>query len=239
MEQGESQPEAATTEQHQQPTGARAKRHEKSSEDVKMSKALSYILRHGAEKARLPMRADGYAKVSDVIRCAKLKADEGKIVEIVKNCEKQRFAVERIDGELYIRANQGHTIKTVARDHLYKMIEDASEYPICIHGTTFKAWETIKDTGLSRMRRNEIHCAKDEFGKTLSGYRASAQVLIYVDLALCLKNGIPWFESDNGVLLTPGIGSKGVLPTGYFLKVCENATGKELAFEKRLDAEDN
>lgn len=35
--------------------------------DVKASKALAYILRHGAEKEGLDMRGDGYIKLKDVV----------------------------------------------------------------------------------------------------------------------------------------------------------------------------
>ena len=34
---------------------------------VRLSKHLSYVLRHGAKKEGLPMRADGYARVQDLV----------------------------------------------------------------------------------------------------------------------------------------------------------------------------
>jgi 2'-phosphotransferase len=42
------------------------------SPDVKASKALAYILRHGAEKEGLDMRSDGYIKLNDVVRVLQL-----------------------------------------------------------------------------------------------------------------------------------------------------------------------
>lgn len=36
--------------------------------DVTVSKALSYLLRHAAEKEGLEMNAQGYANVQDVVR---------------------------------------------------------------------------------------------------------------------------------------------------------------------------
>jgi RNA:NAD 2'-phosphotransferase (TPT1/KptA family) len=35
---------------------------------VRVSKHLSYLLRHGAEKEGLPMRADGFVRVEDIVR---------------------------------------------------------------------------------------------------------------------------------------------------------------------------
>ena len=36
--------------------------------EVRISKTLSYILRHGAKKEGLKLRPDGYVKVSDIVR---------------------------------------------------------------------------------------------------------------------------------------------------------------------------
>lgn len=41
--------------------------HPRDTPDVRLSKGLSWLLRHGAEKAGLNIRQDGYAKVSDVV----------------------------------------------------------------------------------------------------------------------------------------------------------------------------
>jgi len=38
------------------------------SPEVQLSKTLSYLLRHGAEKEGLPIRSDGYVKVEDLVR---------------------------------------------------------------------------------------------------------------------------------------------------------------------------
>lgn len=38
------------------------------SPDVQLSKTLSYILRHGAEKEGLKMRKDGFIKLDDLVR---------------------------------------------------------------------------------------------------------------------------------------------------------------------------
>ena len=43
------------------------------SPDVKASKALAYILRHGAEKEGLDMRQDGYLKLNDVVSTSQIE----------------------------------------------------------------------------------------------------------------------------------------------------------------------
>jgi 2'-phosphotransferase len=40
---------------------------DKDSPEVKLSKTLSWLLRHGAQSERLPMREDGYVQVTDLV----------------------------------------------------------------------------------------------------------------------------------------------------------------------------
>lgn len=45
------------------------------------------------------------------------------------------------DGTLLIRANQGHSMKGVVDEELLMTrIEDASEVPVCVHGTFLRNW---------------------------------------------------------------------------------------------------
>jgi len=214
--------------------------HGKDDADMKVSKKLTYLLRHGAAKAQLNMKGDGYALLSDVLVKAGLQKSvtHERVLEIVANDEKGRFSTRSDDdGTLWIRANQGHTLDLVDRETLLKKVESADEYPVCIHGTSFEAWNSIKNTGLHRMRRNEIHFAKGHFGTVTSGFRSSSQVLIYMNLALCLEKGIPFYESDNGVLLSPGLGVKGVIPTGFFSKVTTAKSSEDLEFQPSFDVD--
>lgn len=56
---------------HKQGSGqqsARLRGHEKDSPAVRLSKTVSWLLRHGAKSERLPMRTDGSVKVKDLVR---------------------------------------------------------------------------------------------------------------------------------------------------------------------------
>ena len=51
------------------PSGGKPLRgHPKDSPDVRLSKTLSWILRHGAKSEGLYMRPDGYVRVNDLVR---------------------------------------------------------------------------------------------------------------------------------------------------------------------------
>ncbi|KAG8923431.1 hypothetical protein FRC01_012767 [Tulasnella sp. 417] len=83
-----------------EPSKSREKRGPKSraneSREVTISKACSYILRHGAEKEGLSMRADGFIKVTDLLarpKIAKLECDSDTLRAIVASNDKQRFTL--------------------------------------------------------------------------------------------------------------------------------------------------
>jgi RNA:NAD 2'-phosphotransferase (TPT1/KptA family) len=57
--------------------------------NVRASKAMSYILRHGAEKEGIKMGTDGYILLADLLKTKKLRNIKKETVfELVKNCPK-------------------------------------------------------------------------------------------------------------------------------------------------------
>ena len=56
-------------------------------------------------------------------------------------------------------------------------------------------------------------------GEVISGMRQECTVFIYVDVAKAMADGIPFFVSENGVVLCEGEGERGFLSTKYFKKV--------------------
>ncbi|KAL7466889.1 hypothetical protein ACHAXS_009963 [Conticribra weissflogii] len=150
---------------------------------------------------------------------------------------------------LCIRANQGHSIKKHVRsDRLLTPLsnEQLSDPEMkIIHGTSMKAWtDHIRIEGLKRMKRNHIHFAsglpcgtsnvggkedeKQNMTAPKSGMRSNSQIYIYINGKRCSTDGIPFFVSDNGVILTEGIGKEGLLPLKYFEKVVDASSGKVL-----------
>ena len=151
---------------------------------------------------------------------------------IVDICPKKRFGIKHTDNGVYIRANQGHTLDNVLADKLLTPVTavDIGRFPIVVHGTNTEAWTSIKKNGLNRMSRQHIHFAKGLPGDdgVISGMRKSSQVLIYIDLEKALAVGIPFFVSDNGVLLSPGQGNTNIIPPTFFTMVTDNRTGKTI-----------
>jgi hypothetical protein len=104
--------------------GGRGGARQDASPTIQLSKALSYILRHGAAKEGLKVRPDGYIPLSAVLarpKVSKLKLEHGgspteeDVLVIVDSNDKKRFEVTRDeDMNLLIRAVQGHSITEVS-----------------------------------------------------------------------------------------------------------------------------
>ena len=192
-------------------------------EDTMLSKSLSWVLRHGAETQGLAIEPSGFVPLPEVMQFLKGKGhkdiNEERIRKIVDTNDKKRFEILEKKHHVFIRATQGHTMKCIDTESLLNKIEDASVYPVVIHGTFQKFWPLIKQEGLKRMSRLHIHFApgmpKEE--GVISGMRGSCNVIIQIDMAAAMKDGIEFFISTNNVILTEGI--DGLLPAKYFKKV--------------------
>lgn len=139
------------------------------SPDVRLSKSLSYVLRHGAVKEKIPIRPDGYVALSNLLKHARFRGVSiEKVKELVAIDGKQRYTLTRgivefgeddsiadANENWYIKANQGHSVDVSSLE--LAPILTAVECPTAIHGTSKKAWEVIRQAGLSKMKRNHIH----------------------------------------------------------------------------------
>ncbi|CAN6832594.1 unnamed protein product [Brassica oleracea] len=200
-----------------------------------LGRLLTRILRHMATEMRLDMRGDGFVKVEDLLNLnlktsanVQLKSHTvDEIREAVRMDNKQRFSLVEEDGELLIRANQGHSITTVESDKLLKPILSPEEAPVCVHGTYKKNLESILASGLKHMNRLHVHFSRGlpTDGEVISGMRRDVNVLIFLDIKKALEvspfdfsiYGIAFYISDNKVILTEGV--DGVVPVDYFHKI--------------------
>mmetsp|Transcript_5042 Transcript_5042/g.12200 ORF Transcript_5042/g.12200 Transcript_5042/m.12200 type:complete len:571 (+) Transcript_5042:280-1992(+) len=148
---------------------------------------------------------------------------EAKVQLNQEQLQRLRRAVETAvsTGEYYIRANQGHSMKGLDDSRMMHRIKDASEVNVCIHGTYWCFFESIRTRGLNRMSRRHIHFSCETFGSKdiISGMRSTCELLIHIDVEKCLKDGVPLLLSKNRVVLSDGVGGNGILPPEYFSKI--------------------
>jgi len=198
--------------------------------DSLLSKKLSWLLRHGAHGAGVKMRPDGYVAVPDVLALPQFHNMQlSDILRVVQYNEKKRFGLITEDDVLYVRAQQGHSIKGLNDSLLLERISSPSEIRYCIHGTYRSAWEWIAKAGLSRMNRNHIHFSPGlpEDKGVISGMRKSCEIYIYMNVERAMNDGARFYRSKNNVILSDGFG--GVIPCRYFEKVVDVEAGLEIS----------
>ncbi|CZT22632.1 related to tRNA 2`-phosphotransferase [Ramularia collo-cygni] len=225
--------------------------------EVQVSKKLSWLLRHGAEKEGLQLQEGGFISVSDVLsnrNIQSLKVTLEEVQEIVRDNDKQRFtltpASESVDPtssnpkDYLIRANQGHSLK-VESEGLLQPITAENAPESAVHGTTHSAWLLIAASGgLKPMGRNHVHFASGlpegfksvvEAGSAgdeapvISGMRKSSTILMFLDIKKAMEAGVEFWLSDNGVILSAG-NVDGLIPLEYFKRV-EDRTGEGVLLE--------
>jgi len=216
----------------------------------RLSHTLSWVLRHSAPSIGIKISPDGYVRLDDLLssehpRLSSKSWTEENVRRVVAENDKQRFRLERrtvgeIDDVLCIRANQGHSIPSIVCEDLLDPItpENLKKIETIVHGTYWDPWQTsIKHVGLSRMKRNHIHFATGlprDGKRVISGMRSTCQIYVFVDGKKCATDGVAFFQSDNGVILTPGATPDGILPMEYIYQVVEAKTGKIL-FEREKE----
>uniref|UniRef100_A0A3Q3EMN6 2'-phosphotransferase n=1 Tax=Labrus bergylta TaxID=56723 RepID=A0A3Q3EMN6_9LABR len=188
--------------------------------DVRLSKSMSYALRHGANQMGLQMGTDGFLFVEELLANPQFRSYSLEDVQrVVATNDKQRFKLRPHpeDGRLQIRASQGHSVQVVDLE-LKPILAGSPDCPAeAVHGSYLRNWNSIKQQGLSRMQRTHIHLAPGLPGEdgVISGMRRDCDLAVYIDVPKALADGIEFFWSENGVLLTAG-NTEGKLLPKYF-----------------------
>lgn len=186
----------------------------------RISKSMSWLLRHGAQKEGLSISSDGYVLVSDLLahrNLVRMNVTRDLLDQIVQDDAKGRYQFDTSGTR--IRATQGHSIALDDIEKDYSPLTADNLPPVVVHGTYSKNLESIQRDGLKRFSRMFIHCAVGLPGdkEVLSGMRNDVDTVIYIDVARAMADGIPFFLSPNKVVLTPGV--DGTLPPKYFQRI--------------------
>merc|ERR1712054_386133 len=181
-----------------------------------LGRAVTKILRHTAVARGLKVRPDGYVLVEKLLT---------QVIEVELTQKKRHQVIAEDDGILWLRAVQGHSMPVVCANALLQPITDPSEVPVCIHGTYEGAWEKIKNSELDKMGRNEIQMAVGLFEDpdVVSGVRRNVEVIIYIDVARAMAQGISFYRSPNNVICSPG-----PIPVSCFAHVARRRDGASL-----------
>lgn len=180
---------------------------------------LTKLLRHDIIKENLTIDNAGYVCIDEIIdKIPKFRNfTKDDFCKIVEKDNKQRYSMYQKDnGKWYIKANQGHSqqVGNLIDDDI-SMRRIIIPIPNVFHGTYMRFIDDITTNGLNRMNRKHIHISKGF--NVLSGRRKDCDVLIYIDMDKAINDGMIFYESDNGVILTEGF--NGIIESKYFSKV--------------------
>ena len=171
---------------------------------IKLSKEISYALRHRPDEYGLELDNEGWVEIQDLIDGLKRKSkwsgiNMSDIMNIVNNEDKKRFEVK---GNL-IRACYGHSVQK----RVYK--EEIVPPALLYHGTARENISSILKEGLQPMKRQYVHLSEDEETAKNVGSRHSNNIIILkIDAKRAYNDGVKFYYGNDTTWLADGISSK-------------------------------
>jgi putative RNA 2'-phosphotransferase len=166
-------------------------------DDVRISKLLSYWLRHKPEAVGLTLDEAGWAPTDAVLGAlagSGVDCDSSRLGEVVRRSDKQRFEFSA-DGA-GIRARQGHSVEV-------ELGWPPAEPPETLyHGTVDRFLPDIRREGLRAMKRHHVHLSPDVETAARVGSRRGSAVVLRIDSAAMARQGRIFHLTANGVWLT-------------------------------------
>lgn len=161
----------------------------------KVSKKLSYLLRHSQEPLYISLEG-GWASVSAISNA--LHISKSELEQIVAKDDKMRYSFDKSGAK--IRANQGHSIPGVR-------IEFASPEPpeYLYHGTATRFLDSIMKDGLKPMTRQWVHISPTYETAVKVGSRHGKPIVLRLNAKAFVAEGNELYLSDNGVWLATAV----------------------------------
>lgn len=163
----------------------------------RLSRFLSLVLRHKPQTINLDLDDKGWAEVDDLIakvRASGRKLDRPSLERLVATNDKKRFTLS--DDGRRIRAAQGHSIP-VDLD-----IPPKAPPSSLYHGTADRFLNAILAEGLKPRSRRQVHLSMDLKTARTVGARHGRPVILKVDAAAMARDGLLFYQAENGVWLT-------------------------------------
>ena len=175
----------------------------------KLSKEVSYALRHSPEKYNLKLDEYGFVYIEDLLKALN-NIDKWKnikkedLVIMIDKSDKKRFEI--VDNK--IRAFYGHSVPI-------KILKEEKIPPkILYHGTSKEAFNIIEEEGLLPKSRQYVHLSQDiETAKLVAKRHSKNIIVILIDTEKAIKDGIKFYYGNDKVWLVDSL-----LPK-YFLEI--------------------
>jgi putative RNA 2'-phosphotransferase len=167
----------------------------------KISKYLSFLLRHHPEEIGLKLDENGWADIDEIIKkTLNINITKNDIIEVVLNNDKKRFDLNEDISK--IRANQGHSIDVDLELELKIPAE------ILFHGTAVRFIDSILEKGIIPKQRQYVHLSLNKETALKVGSRHGKPVVLKIKTYEMFKDGFSFYLSKNNVWLTKIIHQK-------------------------------
>jgi len=167
----------------------------------KLSKHISFLLRHKPEQGNLTLDSRGFVHVKDLLTALntnlKFPTTKSDLEELIIPSEdpsmKTRFIIE---GN-YIRAGHGHSVLIADYEEIIP-----TENPY--HATPYKNVGVILATGLKAMNRDKVHLSYDKAITFEAAKRRSGNVaLLMISCTKAHEVGVKFYSSaDDRIVLS-------------------------------------
>lgn len=163
----------------------------------KLSKFMSFVLRHRPDAIGLALDQQGWASIDELVLKSKAAGhsfSRDDLIQAVNTSEKRRFTLSA-DGHR-IRAAQGHSIT------IDLGLSKQEPPTVLYHGTARRFLRSILSDGLRPQARQQVHLSVDEATAKIVGQRHGDPVVLTVDARRMHAAGFQFYVADNGVWLT-------------------------------------
>lgn len=164
-------------------------------DDHKLSKALSYYLRHAPHELGLQLQPGGWVELTDLLAALEgqnIQASAEDLRRVTEGSDKQRFAMHGTR----MRANQGHSVPVDLE------LPPQVPPPFLYHGTPRTSVASILQEGLHKGQRHHVHLSTQARTAVQVGQRRGQPVLLTIDAQAMHRHGHLFYCSENGVWLT-------------------------------------
>lgn len=176
--------------------------------DTKLSKELSYALRHAPWEYGLELDEEGWVSVEQLLDCLHQTeqwkdVQEADLHRVIETSEKKRHELR--DGK--IRAYYGHSVSV----KIHK--EPAQPPEVLYHGTARKWVSAILQQGLQPKNRQYVHLSQDVETALAVGRRRDHQpCILVVDAKKAWEDGIVFYLGNETVWLADAIPGRYLKP---------------------------
>ena len=161
---------------------------------VKLSKTVSYILRHNPRDFGLELAADGSVSLQELTEALRDKfqgLDEDDLIDLVRDDPRGRFSI--LAGGKRIKANYGHSIEGIDPD--YRAVEPP-EY--LFHGSRPDVRDKIMEEGLKPMSRNYVHLSQTvQEAKRVARRRTDNPLIFRVKAREAHQEGVKFYRAGT------------------------------------------